>query len=218
MLENVPLFFYRISGWTINLATLILAFFALKSKNMWVGKYKYMGFFFVLMAFVELYASITVFLTTNNLYIDYWYIPAIFSLRIFYLSKQTDSKIIERITIFILAAFIILQIYIGFHEEINGLNTIGQNIASLLLISYCVRNLTILFKEKSGTKKLRFSPDFWFTITILVLNLKAFFQDILEETTYVSGNTEVLYIFRSSGSFIKVFLLYGYYKGIKLLG
>ena len=210
---------YHISGWLINLATLLLAYFAFKSKAIWKGKYKFMAFFFVVMALVELYASITVFTTTSNLYIDYWYLPIIFSLRILYLSKQTQLRFAEQIGIIVIVAFIVFQIYVGLHSDLKtDLNVWGENVEVFLLICASLFNLTILFKEKSISKKLRQNPDFWFTITILMLGLKAIFEIPLDNSAYISQNLTALLIFRLVSNFTKIFFFYGYYKGIKLLG
>ena len=219
-MSNKTLFdLYHVSGWLINLATLLLVYFAFKSKNIWKGKYKFMALFFVVMALAELYASITVFITTSNLYIDYWYIPIIFSLRLLYLSKQIKLVLAERIAIAVIITFIIFQIYLGLHANMKlDLNVWGINVELFLLICASLFNVTILFKEKSISKKLRQNPDFWFTITILLLSLKSIFEVSLDNSAYISQNITALLIFRVATNFTNIFFYYGYYKGIKLLG
>ena len=218
MLNN-PLIYYRLSGWALNLSTLILAYFAIKSKNIWKGRFVFMGLYFCVMAITELIASVAVYLLSNTQFIDYFYIPIIFILRILYLSHLNRSKKLDLFSYFLIFLFVIFQVYLGIDKNgYNQYNSIGSYTSSGILIAYCLRNLTLLFKEKFISQKLRLNPDFWFTITILCIHFRSIIENILASTSYIAANNTVIYIVFITSNFIKVFFLYGYYKGIKLLG
>ena len=218
MLKNIYLILYRFSGWASNLFTLFLAYLALKNKNMWQGKYKFLAIYFIFVAIVELFASVTTMLKINNHFLNYYFIPTTFSLLILYLSKQTKSKLVEGLAIFIIVAYIAFQIYQRLFEVINKpLDVLSSSIAFALLVVFCLRNLTILFKTKTLTKKLRLNPDFWFTATIFVIYFNFLCLGILQAVSFDSGNKNVWFMVSTSINFIRVFLLYGFYRGIKLL-
>jgi hypothetical protein len=217
---NISLIIYRISGWAINITTLFLAFTAVRSKNLWKEKYVYIGILLCFVAFADLISSITALLLSNNLFIEYFRGPIVFSLKAFYLREQHKNKGIRIIMVWIILILIAFQIYIAFdHEayrEFNA-NAIGVYSISIFFLLFTIWNLTLLFKGKSVSRKLRNTPDFWFTATMFCFTFLGTIITILADTSYAADSDIVLYILFVFENFLKVILYFGYYKAIKLL-
>ena len=211
---NFPLLIYRISGWSINLSTLFLAFVALKSKKIWKGKYVFLGIWFVCLAITELVSSITAVLAINNLFLDYYYGSISFGMKTLYLSRQYKQKWIHWLGYICVAIFVFLQIYKAyFKAEYNVFNAFGAYSSTIFFLIFSIINLNFLFRKKNYAYKLRSNPDLWFTVTLFCFSSLGLIISVL--ATAQSEN--VLYALYISENFIKVFLYFGYYRGIKSL-
>ncbi len=184
---------------------------------MWRRKYCFLGVYFCIIAVLELVGSITAILIMNNLFLDYIYIPASFALLSLYLSKQHEQGV-QYLTIVCILAFFALQLYKALDEKgYERFNSVGSYIDGVFMICYSMWNLRFLIKQKNILGRLRLNPDFWFTITIFNLAFLDLVISVLSDSSYASGSDVVLYALFISRNLLKAILLYGYYKGIKLL-
>jgi hypothetical protein len=215
---KTPLLIYRISGWTINLVTILLAFVAIKTPKLWEGKYIFLGIWFVALAITELASSITALYSINNLFLDYIYGSISFSMKSIYLSRQHKSKVIHWFGYFSAFVFIGMQLFKAFDKEgYKSLNTLGAFSGTTFFLIFTVFNLTILFLERNANRKLRNNPDFWFTATMFCFAFLGLIITVIADTSYAAQSEMVLYVLYISENFIKSILYYGYYRGIKLL-
>ncbi len=215
---NIPLILYRISGWTNNVVTIFLVFTAIKSKEMWRGRYLHLAVNFVYLALLELISSVTAIFNINNLFLDHLYVPVAFILKTFYLNGEYQFKKVHYFTYLIIFIFVLLQIYVAFDGAgYKKFNAVGSYGSELFFVIYSFFNLTKLFREKTYTKKLRLNPNFWFTMTIFCRAGFGFVTSILDELSYEANNDMVLFVLFTSENFIKAGLYFGYFRGIKLL-
>ncbi len=215
---NIPLLIYRISGWTINLTTIFLAFTAIQTKKIWSGKYIFLGIWFVSLAVTELVSSITALFGINNLFLDYLYGSISFGMKTLFLSRQYKNKWIHWAAFFTVIVFVGIQIEKSiFKGEYNTFNAFGAYTSTIFFLIFSIINLTFLFKERNPNKKLRSNPDFWFTATIFFFAFLGLAISVIADTSYAAQSEMVLYTLYISENFIKVLLYFGYYRGIKLL-
>ncbi len=215
---NIPLILYRISGWTNNVVTIFLVYTAIKCKEMWRGRYLFLGVSFVYLALLELISSVTAIFNINNLFLDHLYVPVAFILKTLYLNGEHQSKKVHYVTYLIILIFILLQIYVAFDGAgYKKFNAVGSYGSELFFLIYSFFNLTKLFREKNYATKLRLNPNFWFTITIFCRAGFGFVTSILDELSYEANNDTVLFVLFTSENFIKAGLYFGYFRGIKLL-
>ena len=219
MMESFELIAYRISGWSVNIFTIFIAVLAVKSKLLTRdNKYLIIGIYFCFIAFMELIGSITAVLLSNNLFLDYIYIPVSFALLSLYLSRQHTSKRILHITVAVIFLFCFVQLFKAFDEKgYQKFNSIGAYIDTMIMLGYSLTNLSLLFLHRSASQKLRKNADFWFTITIFSSSFLDLIISILSDTSYAAGSDSVLYALFIFRNFFKTFLLIGFQKGIKLL-
>lgn len=215
---NIPLILYRISSWTNNLVTLFLVYTAIKCKEMWRGRYLFLALNFVYLALLELISSVTAIFNINNLFLDHLYVPIAFILKTLYLNGEHKSRKVRYVTYLIIFIFVLLQIYVAFNDAgYKKFNAEGSYGSELFFLIYSFMNLTMLFREKTYTKKLRLNPNFWFTMTIFCRAGFGLVTSILDESSYEANNDMVLFVLFTSENFIKSGLYFGYFRGIKLL-
>jgi hypothetical protein len=215
---NIPLIIYRISGWLINVTNIFLAIFALKTKKMWQGKYIYVGLEICFVAVCNIISSITAILLMNNHFIDYLYVPVVFTLKALYLRSQHSNSWIRRGVLFFISCIIIINIINAVYKDgYKQINTIGAFMNTAFFLIFTVGNLTLMFKNKGNLNKLRQNPDFWFTASMFCFAFMGLMTTILTDVSYAAGSDLVLYILFISENLIDVGIFYGYYRAIKLL-
>ncbi len=212
------LIFYRISGWFVTITEISLAIFAIKTKRMWQGKYVFLGILFCYNAVSDIFSIITSLLLTNNLFLEYILAPTHFTLKALYLRDFHKNKIVRWGVILLIIVYVSLNIFTAFYKDgYKSMNTVSMIINRVFFILFTVWNLTLMFKNKGISGKLRQNPDFWFTAAMLCFALRGLVFTIVTDVSYSAGSDLVLYAVFISENLIYVFLLYGYFKGIKLL-
>ncbi len=212
------LIFYRISGWFVTITEISLAIFAIKTKRMWQGKYVFLGILFCYNAVSDIFSIITSLLLTNNLFLEYILAPTHFTLKALYLRDFHKNKIVRWGVILLIIVYVSLNIFTAFYKDgYKSMNTVSMIINRVFFILFTVWNLTLMFKNKGISGKLRQNPDFWFTATMLCLAFRGIIFSIITDVSYSAGSDLVLYAVFISENLINVFLLYGYFKGVKLL-
>lgn len=219
MFDELPLLMYRVSGWSVNLATLIIMWYTLRTIKIWQGKYIFLAIDFCMTAISQLIASASAILAENNLVIDHIIIPLDFALLNFYLMQQYKSPTIKYFTIFIVILFALIQANVSLNlEGYKNYNFLGLYGLTGELFIYSLINLTFLFKKKTNYSRLRFNPDFWFTATIFSLCFVGILAAILNQVSY--DPMVAVYIFYLINVPYNLFIsasMFGNYKGIKLL-
>lgn len=208
---------YRISGLIVPLAILLLAVLCLDCRSIWKGRYLFIGAMLCIIAVLEILVAIQVNFDVSTFLASFIYIIIEFSLMILYLGWQLKRPF-KVAALFIVFAFISFQVYQAFYAEVyKNFDAIGIYVNTAILLLFSLFNLTMLFKQKFHSDKLRENPDFWFTITIFSLNFMDMVIFVLTDVTYDGKSNESFYLLQISRNLIKIILLYGYYKGIKLL-
>lgn len=215
---DFPLFLYRLSGWAVILTNVFLAIYAIKTKQMWRGKYVYLSILFCFSAFTNLVSGITALLLMNNLFLEYFSSPASFILKGLFLRDDHKNKWIRNGVIVVITIFVMITAFTAIYKD--GYKEIGT--ASLIInrsfyIFFTILNLTLLFKNKPEATKLRQNPDFWFTATMLTFAFFGLISSIIIDISYEAGSDNVLYAIFISENLINVLIYYGYFKAMKLL-
>jgi hypothetical protein len=209
---------YQISGWLVNLIIIGLAIFAIRSRRIWNGKYLFLGLLFCILAVLETAVALLSNFRYNTFYLNFVYVIFEFCLLILYLGWQLKIKHSKTGAIAIVLVFVFFQIYQAVDKEAyKKYDSLGIYINTSMLMLFSISNLTIMFTKKSLSGNLRGAPDFWFTTTIFFLNFLDLFIYILTEVTYDSKSDRVFFMLYISRNVFKSLILYGYYKGIKLL-
>jgi hypothetical protein len=215
---NFPLLIYRFSGWLIIAADIFLSTIAIKKKQMWRGRYLFLGVLFCLNALSSISSMLTALVLTNNLFIEFIIVPLSFGLKAMYLRDFHKSKAIKKAVVVLIIAFLGINVFFAIYKDgFKAFNTMPIVFNRIFFVFFSVWNLSILFKDKVNIGKLRQSPDFWFTITILCFGFKGLLFSIITDVSYVNSSDLVLYFIFISENLINTFLYYGYYKGVKLL-
>lgn len=215
---DIPLICYRISGWLITVTEIALAIFALKTKRMWQGKYLFLGILFCFNAISSISSMVTALLLTNNLFLDYLVAPANFTFKALYLRDFRRQKAIRWGVIILIIVYVGLNIFTAFYKDgYKSVNTFAILINRAFFMLFTLWNLTLMFKNKTNGGKLRQNPDFWFTATMLCFAFKGLMFTIVTDISYSASSDLVLYVIFISENLINALLLYGYFKGVKLL-
>lgn len=215
---NFPLISYRISGWLVTLTLIFLAIFAIKTKQMWRGKYVFIAILLCFAAFVNVVSSVTAILMLNNLFLTYILAPVNFTLKALYLREQHPNKAIRWGVILLIMLYVFINMVKAIYNDgYKEMNTLGVFINRSFFIVFTLWNLTLLFKNTKSINKLRQNPDFWFTATMLCFAFFGIASTIITDVSYSARSNLVLYIVFISENLIDVFIYYGYYRGMKLL-
>jgi hypothetical protein len=215
---NLPLLFYRISGWAIILTIAWLALYTVKTKAMWKGKYLYLGALFWIYAVTNIFSGITALLLINNLFLEHIAAPVSFVLKGLYLREPNKNLWIRNTMLIMITVFVVISIFLTFYK--NGykeISTLSSIISRSFFMIFTVSNLTLLFKNKPEATKLRLSPDFWFTATMLAFAFFGLISSIVVDISYTAGSDNVLYAIFITENLINIFIYCGYFKAIKLL-
>jgi hypothetical protein len=215
---NIPLIIYRISGWLVTITEISLAVFALSTKRMWQGKYLFLAIYLCFNAFSDIISSVTAVLMVNNLFLSNIVSPMNFTMKALFLREQHRNQYVRLGVILIIVIFVSLNIFNSFYlNKFKEISTIGLIINRAFFLIFTVWNLTILFKNKAQSTKLRQNPDFWFTATMFCFAFMGLMTTILTDVSYAAGSDMVLYVLFISENLIDVGIYYGYYRAIKLL-
>lgn len=213
-----PLLCYRISGWLVTTVIIFLAIFALKNKQMRRGKYLYLTIMFCVSAVTNIASVATAIVVMNNLFLDYILSTSNFTFKTLFLREQYQKKSIRillslAIVIFIIITFI-TAIYKSGYKEIATLSLLLNRVFFIILT---VWSMTLMFRKKDSTSRLRQNPDFWFSTTMLFFAFFGIITGIIIDISYKADSDLVLYIVFTSENLINLFITLGYFKAIKLL-
>jgi hypothetical protein len=215
---SFPLILYRVSGWASILTNVILALSTLKNKQMWKGKYFYLGILFWIYAISNLISGVTALFLINNLFLEHFTVPASFVLKGLYLREQNKNHWIRNAMLIIMTVFVAISVFLTFYKDgYKEISTISAIISRSFFILFTILNLTILFKNKPEASKLRQNPDFWFTATMLAFAFFGLISSIIIDISYEAGSDNVLYAIFISENLINILIYYGYFKAMKLL-
>jgi hypothetical protein len=218
MNSSTLLTLYQACGWLVNLIIIGLAIFAIRSKRIWRGKYIFLGLLFCILAAMETAIALLSNFRYNTFHLNFVYIIFEFCLLILYLGWQPTTKHAKTGAIIIVLVFIFFQIYQALDKEAyKKYDSLGIYINTSVLMLCSIANLTVMITQKLLYGSLRGAPDFWFTLAIFFLNFLDLFIYILAEVTYDSQSDRVFFMLYISRNIFKSIILYGYYKGIKLL-
>ncbi len=210
------LIIYRISGWTINLMLIFVAYSGIKNKNLWKGRYLFIAIYFCWVAFTNFSAGILALFNFNNLF--FTHLPLSFVLKAMYLKGEHKQQKVHYFTYVCIVIFIIAQLYKTFDAEgYKSMNVFGAYSGYPFFMIYTVWNLTTMFREKPSSQNLRQNPDFWFTATMFAFAFVSLVSTVLDETSYANSSDNVLYVLFSAENLINAILYIGYYRGIKLM-
>jgi hypothetical protein len=215
---SFPLILYRFSGWASILMQVFLALSTLKIKQMWKGKYLFLGILFWIYAISNVLSGITALLLINNLFLEHFTVPASFALKGLYLREQNKNHWIRNTMLIIMTLFVAISVFLTFYKDgYKEISTLSVIISKSFFILFTILNLTLLFKNKPEATKLRQNPDFWFTATMLAFAFFGLISSIIIDISYEAGSDNVLYAIFISENFITIFIYCGYFKAMKLL-
>ncbi|MEY4540628.1 MAG: hypothetical protein RLZZ306_2385 [Bacteroidota bacterium] len=215
---NIPLIIYRISGWLITITEISLAIFAMTTKRMWQGKYIFIAIYLCFNAFSDIVSLITATLSVNNLFLSNIVSPMNFTMKALFLREQQRNQFVRLGVILIIIVFVSINIINSFYlNKFKEISTIGLIINRSFFLIFTVRNLTLMFRNRSNLNKLRQNPDFWFTATMFCFAFMGLMTTVLTDVSYAAGSDMVLYILFISENLIDVGIYWGYYRAIKLL-
>ncbi len=214
-----PLILYRISGWLVTGITIYLAYNALKSKKLWIGKYRFLGLVFLMNATGGILSIITALYLKNNLFLEYFYLPLMFTFKGLFLRKLQVIKHINWLIIICISSYVVISIFnvLNFKNLVifNSLGSILNTSFFLTITSYI---LTQFFKSRNLDMRLRLKPDFWFIATMFCFAFIGLISTIITDVSYKAGNNDnVLYTIFITENIINCFIYFGYLKGLKLL-
>ncbi|RYU93789.1 hypothetical protein [Emticicia agri] len=208
---------YRFSGWSQDIVWLLICWMMLRRKWYWK---QYKAFFLayaISVTIFELIYAITALTLTNNLFLDYIYIPLELMLLGFFLKGIIKLKWIDY---FVYAASVIYALFAIFNafwgEGYENYNSYGALISSLYLTFLSGLSLFILFK-RNVNKRLFSMPESWLVFGIFLIYTSIIIFDYIYGLAVPYKNDTILYAVLITQNFLKSFFLFFYIKGISLI-
>ncbi len=218
MLSEFLLHIYQLSGWTVILSILIVCIAVLKNKGAWRQPYSLLSWYFCTIFILEVATTALSAYHYNTQYFSFIYILIEFSLLLFYLGSVIGSRPARISSYSIAVVFTCFQLYKAFDNNTHqNYDAIGIFVNTFILIVYSFIVLTLLFR-RNPEQNLRRSPDLWFTGTIFCLNCIDLVIFILTTVTYDAMSESTFLALHIGRNLLKSGFLFGYYRGIKLLG
>jgi hypothetical protein len=209
---------YQLSGWLVTGVCIGLAYYALRTKQMWLGKYIYIALLLCFVAFTNVVSSVTALVLTNNLFLEYLLAPTNFTLKALYLRGQHRRVLIRSGMVLLIVIYLAITLFTAFYEDgYKELNTAGVLINRVFFLGVTLWNLTLLFRSQTHAGKLRQHPDFWFTATIFCFAFIGVVFSVINKITYEAKNDTVAYAVLIAENLLDILIYCGFYRGMKLL-
>lgn len=208
---------YRISGWSQDIVWFIICWMMLRRKWYWK---QYKAFFLAYAMSVtifEIIYAITALTLTNNLFLDYIYIPLELILIGFFLKGIIKLKWIDYFVYVVSVLYSLFAIFNAFWGEgYENYSSYGALISSLYLTFLSGLGLFILVKRHVN-KRLFSLPESWLVFGIFLIYTSIIIFDYIYGLAVPYKDDMILYIVLITQNFVKSFFMFFYVKGVSLI-
>jgi hypothetical protein len=208
------LLLYRLSGWSQDIIWLVLCGLAIYKMSYWKGHKFYFLTYALSMAFLEIVYAITALIYTNNLFLDYLYIPLEFVLLGLFLKGEIQQKRVDYVVNIASVIFIGFEIYNFFWGQgFENFNSYGAAINNVYLITLSLIAFTMLVKQKAN-KKLFNNPISWLVLGIFLIYSSIILGDYVYGLAVPYKDDGILYVLLTTQNIVKSMCLLAFIRGI----
>jgi hypothetical protein len=188
-------------------------------RRKWYWK-QYKAFFLayaISVTIFEIIYAITALTLSNNLFLDYIYIPFELVLLSFFLRGIIKKKWIDYLVYSASVFYVLFAFFNAFWGEgYEAFNSYGALISSLYLTFLSGLSFYILAK-RNVNKRLFSSTESWLVFGIFLIYTSIIIFDYIYGLAVPYKNDTILYVVLITQNFLKSFFLFFYIKGISLI-
>lgn len=210
------MYLYRLSGWSQDIIWIGICWLISQRPTLWKKHYLFFSLFAITITLLEIIYAITAITLTNNLFLDYLYIPIEFFCLSLFLKNIIKNQWLDRLIVPTIIVFISFQIFLAFWEDgYKSYNRYGVMFNNIGLITLSIWALSKLAKKRLSRSFLS-GTDEWITVGILLIYSSIIIFDYLYSLALPYKSDSLLYFILISQNFLKSTFLYFYFRGIQL--